>query len=113
MLYTIITIKDNEYKARLNAKACVDLEKRLGTNPLNVFSKIANNGEIPELTTLISILHASLQAYNHGITIDKTYELYDQFIDDGHTMIDLIPILLEVFKVSGFFNEEANDTEKN
>ena len=39
MLYTTITIDGVDYKARLNAKACVDLEKKLGTNPLNVFSK--------------------------------------------------------------------------
>lgn len=33
MLYTIINVGEKEYKARLNAKACVELEKKLGTNP--------------------------------------------------------------------------------
>lgn len=111
MLYTTINIGEKEYKARLTAKACVDLEKKLGTNPLNVFAKIAEDGSIPELNVLITMLHASLTAYNHGITIDKTYELYDQFVDDGNTLMDLVPILLEVFKVSGFFKEEIE--EKN
>ena len=112
MLYTTINIGGTDYKARLNAKACVDLEKKLGTNPLNIFAKIADNGNIPDLGVLITMLQASLTAYNHGITMDKTYELYDKFVDEGHTLMDLVPILLDVFKVSGFFKEETIE-EKN
>lgn len=112
MLYTVINIGGTDYKARLNAKACVDLEKKLGTNPLNVFAKIAEDGSIPDLSVLISIFQASLTAYNHGITIDKAYELYDKFVDDGNTMMDLVPILMDVFKVSGFFKVE-DEEEKN
>lgn len=110
MFYTTLTIKDKEYKCRLNAKACVDLEKRLGTNPLNVFTKVASNGEVPSLETLLMILHASLQAMEHGITLEKTYELYDAYVEEGHTMVDLIPFILDIFKTSGFFVEEE---EKN
>ena len=44
--------------------------------------------------------------------MDKTYELYDKFVDEGHTLMDLVPILLDVFKVSGFFKEETIE-EKN
>lgn len=111
MLYTTITIKGKDYKARLNARACVDLEKRLGTNPLNVFANIANANTIPDLSSLITILHASLTAYQHGITLDDTYAIYDDFIEDGNTMIDIIPIILEIFKVSGFFKEEDAQEE--
>lgn len=115
MLYTVINIGGTDYKARLNAKACVDLEKKLGTNPLNIFAKIAEDGSIPDMGVLISILQASLTAYNHGMTIDKTYELYDKFVDDGNTLMDLVPILLDVFKVSGFFKEDTSEDveEKN
>ena len=115
MLYTTITIGGIDYKARLTAKACVDLEKKLGTNPLNVFSQIATDGSIPPLGTLILILQASLVTYEHGITIDKAYELYDKFIDDGNTLMDLVPILMDIFKTSGFFKEEdtVEDNGKN
>lgn len=111
MLYTTININGTEYKARLTAKACVDLEKKLGTNPLNVFMKIANEGAVPELNTLIAILQASLTHYQHNITLDKTYEIYDDFVDEGHTLIDLVPMIMDIFKVSGFFKEEKE--EKN
>lgn len=107
MLYYTFTVNNKEYKCRLTARACVELEKRLGENPLNVFIKVANSeGNLPELGNLITILHASLQSMEHNITLEKTYDIYDEFVDEGHTMMDLIPIILEIFKVSGFFNEE-------
>ena len=115
MLYTTFTVKDRDYKARLTAQACVDLEKKLGTNPLNVFVRMMGDGEnfnLPSLGEMIAIIHASLQAYEHGISIDKTYEIYDAFIEDGHNQMDLFPILIEIFKVSGLIPEEV-ETEKN
>ena len=53
--------------------------------------------------------------YEHGITLDKAYELYDKFIDDGNTLMDLVPILMDIFKTSGFFKEEdtVEDSGKN
>lgn len=111
MLYTTLTINGTDYKARLTARSCVDLEKKLKSNPLNVFMKIANSGELPELESLILILQAAISSYNHNFSIDKAYELYDEFIDEGHTMVDLIPMIMDVFKVSGFFKEESAKEE--
>lgn len=111
MLYTTFTVKDIDYKCRLSAKACVDLEKKLGTNPLNVFMDIATSGKLPSLTTLICILQASMTQYNHNITMDKAFEIYDNYIDEGHNMMDLVPVIMDIFKVSGFYNED--EAEKN
>lgn len=115
MLYTTFTVKDKEYKARLNAKACVDLEKKLGTNPLNVVIEIGQQKMLPELNKMLLILQAALTTYNHGITIDKVYGIYDDFIEDGKTLVDLVPIIMEIFKVSGFFPEDSEEEfeEKN
>lgn len=110
MLYTTFTVKDQEYKARLTAKNCIDLEKRMGANPLNAFIKVSQTNEVPELATLITILHASLQTYHHGMSMDDVYALYDEFVDEGNSLMELIPLILEIFKVSGFFRvpEEKN-----
>lgn len=112
MLYTEINIKGTDYKLRIDSRACVALEKRLGKSPLDVFIS-TQNGSLPRLAEVIAILHAALQKYNHGITEDKTYDLYDEYIEEGGTFTDLIPIVLEIFKVSGFFKEdEETDEEK-
>lgn len=111
MLYHTITIKERDYKCRLAARNCVDLEKKLGTNPLNIFIDIAKKGTVPDLEVLMIILHASLQKFQHGISLDDTYNIYDEFVDEGHNLMDLVPELLEIFKVSGLIGEETE--EKN
>ena len=113
MLFYTFTIGNKDYKARLSAKNCVELEKKLGTNPLNVFMKIAQTQELPDIESLVLILHASLQKFQSNISLEKTYDIYDEFIDEGKTMIDLIPILLEIFKVSGLIPEETDEEGKN
>ena len=115
MLYTTITIKDKEYKARITAKACVELEKKLGTNPLNIFIGMAegNSFNLPSLGTILTILHASLQAYEHKITMDDVYNLYDEYVAEGHSIMDIIPFIVEVYKVSGLIPEEVEVETKN
>lgn len=112
MIYTNFTVGNTDYKLRLTAKACVELEKKIGGNPLNIFTKINSTSEMPKLEDIILILHASLQAFNHNISINDTYEIYDKFVDDGKSLMELIPVIIEVFKVSGFFREDKV-TEKN
>lgn len=113
MLYKSFTVGDKEYKARLTAKACVDLEKKMGTNPLNLFAEMANNQSVPKMEDLLTILQASLTTYQHGMTMDSVYELYDAMADDGMTIMDLIPLIMDIFKVSGFFSDDANKEDKS
>lgn len=120
MMYATFTVQDRDYKARLSAKNCVDLEKKLGTNPLNKLLEMlmevesaANSGrlKLPSLEVLIIMLHASLQTYEHSITIDKTYDIYDEWTKSGHSMLDLMAFLVEVFEVSGFIPEQVFEQE--
>ena len=102
MLYHTITVNDKEYRLRLTARALVDLEKKMGTSPINVFMEMSQKESyVPELSVLIAIFHASLQAMEHGMTLDKTYELYDQMVDEGKSMADLLEIIVGVFQCSG------------
>lgn len=111
MLYTTMTIKEQEYKLRLSANAIVQVEKKLGENPLNIIMRV-EEGVIPSVTSLLIILWGALQPYNHEMTLEKVYSLYDDFIEDGKNLMDLVPIILEVFKTSGFMpNKETQ--EKN
>lgn len=109
MLYTTLKIGTEEYKGRLNARNCVELEQKLGRNPLTIFTTLEGN-EIPSLSDLLTMLHYSLVELNHGITADSVYDLYDKFCDNGGNIATLINFLLEVFKVSGFIPD--NKTAK-
>ena len=107
-MYYSLTIKDNTYKCVLSAEACCDLEDKLKTNPLNLFSQL-DDGILPKLSDLISIFHASLQKYQHGIDRKKACEIYDSFIEDGGNMLEFSKVIFGIFKESGFV---ANNTEE-
>lgn len=112
MLYTTFTVKGKEYKLRLTTRAMIEVEKKLGENPLNIFMNLASDGgsaEIPKVSTLITMLWGAMQPYNHGMSESAVCDLYDEFVDDGHGLLDLVPVMMDVFKVSGFLRSGAGD----
>lgn len=106
MLYTELTIGTESYKLRLNTRAIIVLEKQLGCNPISIFG---DGDTIPTISTMVSILHASLQQYQHGITLDAAYDIFDKYLADGHTMTDFLPVIVEVFKVSGLIKQDVKN----
>ena len=113
MIYTELNIGNEAYKLRLTTRASISLEKALGYNPITLFMGI-ENGVMPKLGDMLIILHACLQAYHHGMTMDKVYDLFDNYVEDGHTQFDLVPVFVEVFQESGYIPKPgAEIDEKN
>ena len=111
MLYTDFEAGGKKLKLRLTSRACVELEKKLGRNPVAVFMDISKGG-LPTLSDMVAILHACLQPLEHGYTETAVYSLYDEDVDEGHNLYDLVPVLIEVFRVSGLMpgdTQEGND----
>ena len=112
-MYTELIIGGESYKLRLTTKHSIQLEKSLGYNPLTLLMDI-DSGKMPKLMDVIIILHGCLQALHHGITIEKTMDLYDKYVEDGKSMFDLIPVFIEVFQNSGYISKgEPEGVEKN
>lgn len=115
-MYTNFEVGETTYKLRLTTKGTMQLEKALGgRNPISMLLEF-EDGKVPTVTEMVTILHAMLQPLNHGITLDSACDIYDNYISSGKTMFDLIPVFVEVFQESGFIaknkgNEETN--EKN
>ena len=109
MMYVDFTAGNKAYKLRLNTRNIVALEKQLGMNPLSIFG---DGGTIPTITTMVQVLHASLTQYQHGITLNDAYDIFDNYLNDGHTMTDFLPVIIDLYKVSGLIKAEDN-SEKN
>lgn len=108
MLYTDFTAGNKEYKLRLNTRNMIMLEKQLGCNPLAIFG---NGDSLPTVTQMVNILYCSLVQYNHGISLNDAYDIFDQYLDDGNSATDFIQVILDVYKVSGLIKSE--DSTKN
>lgn len=104
-MFTTIIIKGQEYKLKLRTIDVVQLEKRLGHSLMDVFMGMQDE-KIPQLRELLAIVHASMAAFNHGINEAKFYELYDSYVEEGHNMFDLIPIVLELLQNGGIIPKE-------
>ena len=107
MLYFDFEAGNKTYKLRLNTRNTVALEKALGCNPLSIFGA---GDTIPTITTMVQVLWASMQQYHHGITLNDAYDIFDAYLEE-HSATDFIPVILEIYKVSGIIREGA--TEKN
>lgn len=104
MLYYDFEVGNNVYKLRLSTRNIVTLEKALGCNPLAIFGK---GDTIPTITAMVAVLHCSLQQYQHNITLDKAYDIFDEYLAAGHQATDFIEVIVDIYKVSGIIKEDA------
>ena len=108
MLYVDFNAGGKDYRLRLTTRDIVSLEKRIGCNPLAIFG---DGDTLPTITTMVAILHASLQTYEHGLTLDDAYKVFDAWLADGHTMTDFIQVIVDIYKASGLIQDDRS--EKN
>ena len=108
MLFYDFEAGNKTYKLRLSTRNIVALEKQLGCNPLGIFK---DDDTLPTVSEMVAILFNSLQQFNHGISMNDAYDIFDAYLADGHSMTDFILVILEVYKVSGIIKEDAS--EKN
>jgi hypothetical protein len=108
MMYVDFHAGNKDYKLRLSTRNTVQLEKQLGCNPLAIFGK---GDIIPTVTTMVNVLYASLLQYNHGLTLNDAYDIFDDYIADGNAATDFINVLLEVYKVSGLIKIEDSEVK--
>lgn len=108
MLYYDFNAGDKAYKLRLNTRSIVLLEKNIGCNPMAIFGA---GDVLPTVSTMVAILHASLQAYHHGISLTDAYDIFDEYLADGHTPDEFLYDVIEIYKASGIIKE--NKSEKN
>jgi hypothetical protein len=112
MNYIEFSAGNKDYKLRLNTRNTVMLEKQLGCNPLSIFG---DGDTIPTITVMVAILHASMQQYNHNINLNDAYDIFDKWLEEGHSTTDFISIILEIYKASGIIpkDKEEEELEKN
>jgi hypothetical protein len=111
-MYVDFTAGNKDYKLRLNTRQVVALEKQLGCNPIGIFG---NGDTIPTITQMVNILYCSLVPLNHGISLDDAFNIFDTYLEEGHSATEFIPVILQIYKVSGLIKNDdvKDDPEKN
>lgn len=109
MKHHVINMAGQELKCRLNTQNIVALERKLGGK--NIL-KVLMDEQILSVDIVLNVLHLSLQALEHGYTLDKVYKLYDEYVEEDKTYMDLIPELMSVLEVSGFFKMPPKEEQE-
>lgn len=98
--YTM-TVNGEEYKMRLTASAIMQIEKKLGKPLFKALETIQDN----MVETIITIIWGAMQPLNAGFTMEKATALFDDYIDDGHSIEELMLEINGLFETSGFFKK--------
>lgn len=108
-MYVDFEAGGNAYQLRLNTRNVVALERLLGCNP--VMAIFGNGEQLPTVTSMVQVLHMALQERHHGTSLDKTYDIFDAYLADGHTPMDFVSVIMEIYKAAGLL--QGGGEEKN
>ena len=98
--YTM-TVNGEEYKMRLTASAIMQIEKKLGKPLFKALETIQDN----MVETITTIIWGAMQPLNAGFTMEKATALFDDYVDEGHSLEDLMKEINGLFEASGFFKK--------
>ena len=98
--YTM-TVGSETYNLRLTASAIMEIEKKLGKSLFSALEQIQDN----MVETVTTILWGAMQPLNAGFTMEKAAALFDDYIDEGHSLEELMQEINGLFEVSGFFKK--------
>lgn len=105
MLYKDFEVGGRTYKLAMNTRSIIDLEKKLGCNPLSIFG---NGGDrIPTITDMINILSASFGKFEHGLNQNDAMNIFDSWLAEGHNVAEFVPIIIDIYKASGIIGNDA------
>lgn len=93
------------FKLQLKTKQCILLEKKLGQSPLEMLMKLENGG-LPTLNDMITIITVAMMVHQPTMNENKVADLLDQYVEDGHSYMELLEIIIALLSKSGYINQE-------
>lgn len=103
--YYVWAVNDRELKLRLTNKNIVDLETKYNGNLLTLLN------DMPPLNVMLDIIAKATERFEHGMTRETIDDIYEQYVDNGGSQIELFTnVLLGIFGVSGFFSKKMRES---
>jgi len=101
-------VGDETYRLKLDAAGIEELEMKFKTNLLNL---LGDGGSMPALKVMIDVVHRAAQKYHHGLKREAVLELYQKYIDEGHSQLEFyLQVFMGVYRASGFFSNSMDKT---
>lgn len=110
--FAIWKVGEEEFKLKLKTSEIERLERQYGIG--NIMNPMLSAGEtqLPSLVYMLDIIHGSLQKYHHGYSRVDVSDLYDDYLDAGGNQTELIKVVMDIFRASGFFPSQSEKKGK-
>ena len=105
-----VQLGDLELDLKLGGREIFKIERRLGKSMLSLFMDSQGGNKLPPVNEILIVLQGANQS--HGVTDKLVIEAFEQYLDDGHTTMDLFNELMELFDQSGFFGKKKKKGTK-
>lgn len=97
-------VGDTEYRLKLTANAIVKLENKYGKNVLSIVSPEEG---LPPVGTLLTVVQASMEKFEHNIGFSVVTDIYDKYVEEGGDMTTLMnDVIMPLLSNGGFFTQE-------
>lgn len=105
-----VQLGDLELDLKLGGREIFKIERRLGKSMLSLFMDSQGGNKLPPVNEILIVLQGANQS--HGVTDKRVIEAFEQYLDDGHTTMDLFNELMELIDESGFFGKKKKKGTK-
>ena len=94
-----------EYKLKLSTGAITKLEEQFKTNLVNILDGV------PALKIMLTVTHAAMQKFHHGIKYREVEELFEKYIDEGGSQTEFLTnVFMPIYQAWGFFSGSMTET---
>lgn len=104
------TVGVNTYKLQLRTKQCILLEKKLGQSPLDLLMRL-EDGKLPQLNDMITIITVGMMVHQPTMNENKVADLLDDYVEEGHSYMELLEVIVSLLAKSGYINQELDVQE--
>lgn len=104
------TVGVNTYKLQLRTKQCILLEKKLGQSPLDLLMRL-EDGKLPQLNDMITIITVGMMVHQPTMNENKVADLLDDYVEEGHSYMELLEVIVSLLSKSGYINQELDVQE--
>ena len=104
------TVGVNTYKLQLRTKQCSLLEKKLGQSPLDLLMRL-EDGKLPQLNDMITIITVGMMVHQPTMNENKVADLLDDYVEEGHSYMELLEVIVSLLAKSGYINQELDVQE--
>ncbi|ARN92883.1 hypothetical protein JK167_11915 [Levilactobacillus brevis] len=95
---------------KLDGKAILNIEKRLGKSVMALFMNANGAMQMPPTNEILIVLQGANQ--KHGVSDTDMIKAFQEYLDQGNSPMDLFVAISNLFEESGFFGSKTPTDDK-